>query len=88
MKEFNQLTELDVSWNNSLAGYLKVFIEMKNLRLLNISHTGLDTGLECLPLSLEEFYCSETKLQEELEKHIRRGELVEKHSNYLFLLNR
>ncbi len=60
----------------------------ENLRLLNISHTGLDTGLECLPLSLEEFYCSETKLQEELEKHIRRGELVEKHSNYLFLLNR
>jgi len=53
---------------------------------LSVRDTNLDTDLEHLPLSLEEFYCWGTSLAKELEKYLQEGEKVG--NNYLFLLKR
>jgi len=79
------LEELCLRFNYSLTGSLEIFVKMERLRVLDIKYTKLDTDLEYLPVSLEEFCCSDTKIAEELKKNLQEGEKVEDKS--IILLN-
>jgi Leucine-rich repeat (LRR) protein len=64
----NLLPNLESLWigSNPLIGSLQSFQKLIRLKKLHINQTNLTTGLEYLPLSLEEFYCRETELSEQL----------------------
>jgi Leucine-rich repeat (LRR) protein len=71
----NLLPNLESLWigSNPLIGSLQSFQKLIRLKKLHINQTNLTTGLEYLPLSLEEFYCWETELSEQL---IIMGKLI------------
>jgi len=58
------LEELDLYHNVSFTGSLEPLKKLTKLKHLDIYKTGLDSGLEYLPDSLEYFNCKETKLEE------------------------
>jgi hypothetical protein len=45
-------------YNNKFHGSLEPLKQMSKLKTLDISNTDLDSGLEYLPESVEEFNCS------------------------------
>jgi Leucine-rich repeat (LRR) protein len=65
--------------HNELVGSLKPLRCMSRLKVLNISYTNVDSGLEHLSNSLEKFYCSNKQgyKVEEIEKELK-GKVIAK----------
>jgi len=55
LNKFESLEELDLSVNK-FYGSLKPLEDLTNLKNLTIGNTDIDSGLECLPNSLERIY--------------------------------
>jgi len=53
----NQVEQINRGLYNQFTGSLKHLSNFTKLKILNISATDIDNGLEYLPESLEEFYC-------------------------------
>lgn len=56
LKDFIELEELCIA-NSRLFGSLESLKNMTELKVLDISGTDIDSGLECLPTSLKKIYC-------------------------------
>jgi len=54
----NNREKISKGFYNQFSGSLKSLKNMNKLKFLNIEATDIDSGLEYLPKSLEEFYCT------------------------------
>ncbi|CAI2169544.1 17491_t:CDS:10 [Funneliformis geosporum] len=74
-----KLTKIDCSYN-PLVGSCETFRNLRELKILDIKHSKINGGLECLPNGLERFFCT-GQLQKELEDYEEgieeRGKFVE-----------
>lgn len=75
LRVFSPLFNLEKLWigSNSWTGSLQPLQTLTKLKYLHVNQTDLTIGLEYLPASLENFYCWETKLAEELEFYGKTG---------------
>lgn len=75
LRVFSPLFNLEKLWigSNSWTGSLQPLQTLTKLKYLHVNQTDLTTGLEYLPDSLENFYCWETKLVEDLEFYGKTG---------------